>query len=172
MSDNQTPNSITVSPGYVYVPQNESILKAVVASGIVLTFHDRKRDIGGVCYYTHSLRENRGSSPRFAAPAIVATINMLEKRGAVRSDIECVMYGGSINRESERFSIGHSEKNISIGREILIKSSIRKVVLDTGGSWARKIMFNSQSGEAVVARVNQVRDSDWYPALSMNGRKK
>ncbi len=167
MSGQEKLQNVIVFPGYVCVPQKATFLKAVVASGIVITLYDTVSHIGGMCYYTHAIRENNNSSPRFAAPAILSVLQLMEKGGATRQNIECYIYGGAVNEEALRFSAGASEANVRVGKEILTKAGITSYISNTGGGLGRKIIFNSGTGEAIVATVNSVRKSDWYPSLTM-----
>jgi chemotaxis protein CheD len=172
MIDDGELNEYFISPGFVCVPKEPTLLKAVVASGIVVTAYDHRLNIGGMCYYTHPRRQKKQSSPRFAAPAILSFIKIFEDSGCNNEDIEFSIYGGAVNKNANDFVVGLSEDNVIVGKEILAKKGVRLLVADCGGRMARKVIFNSHNGELMVARVQSVRDNDWYPSLTSTGKER
>lgn len=48
-------------------------------------------------------------------------------------------------------------------RRILARLKIPIVSEDIGGTYGRKVIFNTYSGEAVVLKTQQIRKSDWLP---------
>ena len=161
-----------ISPGFICVPKEPTLLKAVVASGIVVTVYDHRLKIGGMCYYTHSRRKSSHSSARFAAPSILSLIKIFEDYGCKNDDLEFSLYGGAINKNATDYIDGLSEDNVIVGKEILEKKGANLLVADCGGRMARKVIFNSHNGELMVARVHSVRDNDWYPSLTSTGKER
>lgn len=154
-----------IEAGAINVPEKPRWVATVAASGIVVTIYDGVRKIGGITHYTHPIRSKGMSNPRFAAPAIVGLVRKLESRGCHRARMEVHFYGAAENNTCARYDGEISKKNIQVGEEVLQKLNIVLSGKDVGGIRARKIMFNSQTGETVVARVNNVRSDDWYPAI-------
>jgi chemotaxis protein CheD len=37
---------------------------------------------------------------------------------------------------------------------------------DTGGNMGRKVVYHTQRNEAVVYKVNNLRQGDWYPYIN------
>lgn len=151
--------------GAINVPEKPVWVATVAASGIVVTIYDSIRKLGGITHYTHPIRQNGLSNPRFAAPAIVGLVQKLEARGCRKNSMEVNFYGAAENHVAPRYKIGLSKQNIEVGEEILEKLDMSLNSKDTGGKRARKIMFNPVTGETVVAKVNNVRSDDWYPLL-------
>ncbi|MBF0245403.1 MAG: chemotaxis protein CheD [Planctomycetes bacterium] len=138
-------------------------MAAVVASGVALTLFDAKRGRGGMGHYIRPLREAGYSTALFAAPAIIALVEMMYAAGSAPEDIEAHLYGGASNPRAKSFASGLADDNVRVGKEILGKLGIPIAGLDVGGVRARKVVFQTATGESVVARVDNVRSSDWYP---------
>lgn len=153
-----------LNPGFVCVPAAPTRLAAVVSSGVAITVYDARRKRGGMSHYTQPLRHSGRSTAIFAAPSIVELIRGLLASGSRERDLEAHLFGGATNPVAVGYVQGLSEKNVEVGEELLRKLRVSVVGKDVGGSRARKILFDSVSGETVVARVERVRASDWYPA--------
>lgn len=155
-----------LKPGYIYLPAQPAQLRTVVASGVVVTLFDMKRKFGGMSHYLRPFREKGLSTAVFAAPAITALTKMFFDAGSHAADIEAHFYGGAVNPDSPGYTSGLSEKNVKVGHEILSKMGIGVCGSDTGGKRARKIVFHTGTGEIMMAKVEAVRESDWYPPLN------
>ncbi|MFZ5570557.1 MAG: chemotaxis protein CheD [Thermodesulfobacteriota bacterium] len=158
-----------VKPGYVYVPAEPTQLRSVAASGIVVTMYDRRRNLGGMGHYIRPVRERGLSTAVFAAPALAALTSMFLETGSEIPDLETHFYGGAVNRQAAGYAPGVSEENVRVGLEILAKMNIGITSRDVGGERARKIVFHTGTGEIMLAKVEAVRASDWYPALDHFG---
>jgi chemotaxis protein CheD len=116
-------------------------------------------------HYLRPYRQSHPSTAIFAAPAIVALVRMFQTQGSSTGDIEAHLYGGAVNPHSLSYVEGLSEKNVQVGLEVLSKLEINIAGQDVGGSRARKIVFNTRTGETLVAKVDRVRETDWYPEM-------
>ena len=163
-SDEVVVQDAFIEPGYAYLPAVPTRLSTVVASGVAVAMYDVRREVGGMNHYVFpKRRQDAPSTARFALPAIVALFNMLRDSGSRTEDIEVHMFGGASNSQSERHVPGLAEDNVRVGREILAKLKLTKIHADTGGARGRKVIFNTKTGETVVAIVERIRESDWYP---------
>ncbi|MEF2144741.1 MAG: chemotaxis protein CheD [Desulfovibrionaceae bacterium] len=103
------------------------------------------------------------STAKYAAPAIVTLVRMLLESGSVVADLETHLIGGGSNPEAEGYQEGLGDQNVKVGLELLDKLNLSSVDMDVGGNWGRKVVFHSATGELVLARVERIRSSDWYP---------
>jgi Chemotaxis protein; stimulates methylation of MCP proteins len=138
-------------------------LCTVIASGVAVTMYDRRQCFGGVGHYSYPFRAGRGSTPDFAAPALVGLIRMFEKAGSDRRNLETYMYGGADNPDAPGYASCRGLTNMRVGYEILGKLGVRIAGSDMGGRFARKLIFYTGTGESVLAKVNDVGLEDWYP---------
>ena len=149
-------------PGFACVPYEPTRIATVVSSGVAVTMYDKKRNFGGMAHFFRPYRENGLSNSKFAAPSIVSLYQMISKRGSTPYDLEAYLYGGAENYKSNRFNESISRNNITVGIEILDKLKIPIIGKDVGGNRGRKIVFHTGTGEVVVAKVDRIRESDWY----------
>ncbi len=156
-------DSYLVRPGYVCLPPRPTRLAVVVTSGVVVTMYDPGSRRGGLSHYFRPIRENEFSTTVFAAPAICALAGMMSGIGSILKNIEAHLYGGAENPGAPGFIPDIAGQNVQVGEEILQKLGIRLNSKEIGGKKPRKIVFHSLTGEIMVARVNNVRQTDWYP---------
>ncbi|MGM0444472.1 MAG: chemotaxis protein CheD [Fibrobacterota bacterium] len=160
-----TGETLFVPVGHCCVPRSPLCLKAVTASGIVITVFEHKKGIGGLCHFSHPYRRGANSSPHFAAPAVYTLIRKIEEFGGRKRYMDVSLYGGAENRNAPRYKRGLSRDNVAVAQELLDKFGIFERSVDTGGTYGRKILFNSWNGETVAAKIQKVRQEDWYPKL-------
>nr|WP_243436097.1 chemotaxis protein CheD [Acanthopleuribacter pedis] len=101
----------------------------------------------------------------YAAPALAWLIRQFLQAGSRREDLEAQIFGGAENRNAADYEPGLGNENVRAGREILQQQGIEIGTMDVGGFRGRKIVFNCRTGESIVARVDRIRSSDWYPRL-------
>jgi chemotaxis protein CheD len=151
--------------GHVRLPAKRAQLFCVAASGVAFTIFDARRRIGGMGHYLRPYRQQGFSTPLYAAPAIVALARMFLDTGSSPTDLEAQIYGGAVNPNVPRYTPGLSEDNVRVGIDLFGMLDIPVIGRDVGGSRARKIVFQTHTGESVVAKVDRVRESDWYPSI-------
>jgi chemotaxis protein CheD len=59
------------------------------------------------------------------------------------------------------------DENVQVAEEILIENRIEIVTKDVGGATGRKVVFHNKTGEILVYKGINIRESDWY---SDNGK--
>jgi len=159
-------DDVYLQPGYICLPARPTKLFTVVGAGIVVTLYDTKKKYGGMNYYVRPKRVRpEHSTPEYACPAIIGLLAMLLKHGSKLEDLEAHMYGGASNSNMSDHIEGLSDDNIKIGFEILDHKKIRIAGKDIGGDRGRKVVFNTSTGETIVAKVDKIRSKDWYPEV-------
>lgn len=171
MNTNAVTKKFFLEPGYVCVPYEPMHLASVIASGVVVTIFDSERKRGGMCVYTHPKRIDNQSTASFAAPSIASLVSMFGELDNVRDSLEAHICGGAVNSTSKYFVPGQSEDNIDVGCQILEKYDIAIVGKDVGGTKGRKVVFHSGTGEIFIAKVSQIRKTDWYPPYCPEERR-
>lgn len=151
-----------VRAGTVVVPDRPERLAAVVASGVVVTAFEATQRRGGLAHFARPLRDGQGSSPWFAAPAIVGLSRLLAMANDP-SRFEIQLFGAADDPNVDGYEPALASENIRVTRELLGRLGLRIASEDFGGLRGRKLVFDTATGECVVARVDQVRTTDWYP---------
>jgi chemotaxis protein CheD len=163
MGENASLRDYFLDPGFVYVPGEATRVCAVASSGIVVTVFDRIKGIGGAAHYVLPIRNGKAATTKYAAPAIVSLVGILVNSGSKSMNLEAHIVGGAANPEVEGFIVGLAEENVRVSHEILGKLGIQVAGTDLGGGRGRKIAFHTGTGELIVAKVDRIRTSDWYP---------
>lgn len=166
MKDKLVKKEIYIKPGFICFPGEPTRIYAVVGASIVVTVFDNYLKCGGMNHYTRPVRKSSGqSTPVYACPAIIGLLNIFFEAGSKPENLEAHIYGGAENSKVEGYINGLNERNIQVGHEILALKNIRIAGKDTGGNRGRKIVFDTFSGEAIIAKVDKIRDLDWYPGV-------
>lgn len=166
MNDKLIKKEAYLKPGFICLSVEPMCIYTVVGSGIVITIFDTKLKCGGMNHYFKPNRESiKDSTPVYACPAIIGLLKMFFDEGSKLEDLEAHVYGGAGNPKIEGYMKGLDQRNIQTGLEILELKKIRIIGRDVGGNRARKIVFNTLTGEVFVAKVDKVRASDWYPQV-------
>lgn len=157
-------DKIYITPGYICVPHNPTLLCGVIGSGVVVTLFDSDRHCGGAAYFIlPQVPENGVSTPYFAIPAVSGLIALMKNNGSKIENLEAHIYGGAENKEHPRFVHGLGLENVKIAQKLFFEKEITIAGMDTGGTKGRKIIFNTGSGDIIAAKVKGIRLSDWYP---------
>lgn len=150
--------------GHVYCPTEPTLIYTVTGSGIAVTFFDKAKKRGVMCHFVFpKIRKGYKSTPLFAAPAIISSLKILADMGSKRNDIECQVFGGAENKESEYHISNLNRDNIESAESIIADQGLTVSSRDVGGNRGRKIIFNAETGETMVMKVNKIRKNDWYP---------
>ena len=158
--------NILVSPGDICFPNEPSSLSAVTGSGIVMTVFDSKRKCGGMCYFIRPLRDNpTEDSPLFACPSIIGLLNKFLVAGSNLTSLNAQLHGGAENPKAKGYTAELGSQNAKAAKEILELKKVHIGGEGVGGTYGRKIVFNTSSGETMIAKVDNIRNSDWYPPL-------
>ncbi len=157
---------IFVQPGYIYVLFEPAILYTALGSGGIIAIFDKIRRFGGMIYYIHPIAQNAYcATAHYAFPGVVHMVNMFIDAGSHVSDLEAHLFGGAENFRSANYTPEIGAKNIQIGRRILELKRVVIISEDTGLNRGRKVAFHSGTGEVLVAKVDRIREDDWYPQL-------
>jgi chemotaxis protein CheD len=150
-----------INAGSVFVPGRASAIRTVVTFGVVVTvFHAKKRK-GGLAHFIFPKRSTQGdSNALYCAPALVTLIKSFKDLGPV-SELEVHLIGGAHYRGAQNVIRKCASENIEVAKEVLALLGVRHYEQDLGGKRARRMMFNTFTGELAVARVDQVRREDW-----------
>jgi len=108
------------------------------------------------------------ATARFGNVATLTLLRLLQGEGTDREALEGQIFGGSSRGpDSPEANIG--QMNVSMVQQILAKQGIAVTSEDVGGTKGRKLIYNTETNEAVVLKVERLREEDWYPYRSVNG---
>ncbi|MCP4686440.1 MAG: chemotaxis protein CheD [Desulfobacterales bacterium] len=154
-----------LKPGYIFMAEKPTAISAVLGSAVSVCIHDRKRNVGGMTHFQLPvIRKRRQATAMYGNVAIPTLIKMLIEDGSELAHLEAQLLGGSYNRAVSPSDIGRD--NITTARRILAMKKVNLASEDTGGEKGRKVVFNTDTNEIAVLKVDKLRDVDWYPYKS------
>jgi chemotaxis protein CheD len=157
---------IFVEPGYVYLPLQPTLLYTVIGSGVVVTLFDKVQRLGGMNYFSKPVCEDENYPTSLCAfPAIIGLLNMFEEAGSQKINLEANIYGGAENPEAENYIPELGEQNIQAAIYTLEQKEIQISNKDVGSTKGRKLIFNSGSGEVLIAKIDNIGKHNWYPKI-------
>ena len=163
-SDNDTElsqgESYYLEPGYIYFTRSSATIRTVVANCVAVCLWDRTLKYGGMNHFLRPFtRDRKDATACFGNIATSTLVRIMEEAGCKRQDIVAQIFGGGMPGKSDQDNIG--KENIRVAREVLARKDIFVISQDVGGKMGRKIIFDTSTGETVVMKVHNVRESDW-----------
>jgi chemotaxis protein CheD len=137
-------------PAEVFVSDKPREIQTILGSCVALCLFNKRLSIGGLNHYLLPVWEGQGlASPKYGNVAIERLVEKMLKTSD-KADITAKIFGGAnlMNLQENVYRIG--ERNISIAEEILASYKIPITGRSVGGSYGRKILFNSSTGEVLV----------------------
>ncbi|MDX9820600.1 MAG: chemotaxis protein CheD [Syntrophales bacterium] len=153
-----------LSPGYIYLSRDPSLISTVVGSGIAVALWDGSAGYGGMNAFLYpEAPGNAERTPLYGDVAVDFLIRMFLEEGSKKKHLKAQLFGGASSGERE--CTGIAMKNISKARQVLRLANVPVISEDTGGRMGRKIVFNTLKNEAIVYKVNTLRKGDWHPYI-------
>ncbi|MEI7473507.1 MAG: chemotaxis protein CheD [bacterium] len=137
------------------------LVSTVLGSCVSVCIWDPNLSFGGINHHIHAKplkKEDRSS--QFGSLAIPHMLKMLVQMGGIKSNFKAHIVGGAQNPTMSSSTIG--KENIAIAEKILRDNYIQIITVDVGGAMGRKVVFDTQTGELAVYKVNSLRESDWH----------
>lgn len=148
--------------GYLFLATKSTVISTVLGSSVSVCIYDRKRKVGGINHFQFPFTGKRNqATAKYGNVATIALIRMMVNNGSKIKHLEAQILGGAYNRKVSPKNIGL--KNIMAARKILIREMISIASEDVGGEKGRKIVFNTDTSEIAVIKVEKLRNKDWYP---------
>ena len=132
---------------------NDVLITYALGSCIGLCFHDPVLKLGALLHIMLPLNMEPGrKNPlKYADSGIRETLRQMELKGAQRSRITVKIAGGAKMFEVNGGSLGNiGQRNIESVHTILRRENIRLLGEQVGGSVARTLLFDVDSGQGCV----------------------
>ena len=151
-------------PGHIYLSQDPSLIWTVLGSCAAVSLWDSKKMFGGMTNFLYPFTaDRRKATVQYGNVAVRCLVKMFLDNGAKKKNLKAQIFGGALSgsADCEKIAI----ENLQIARMILKDYRITVVSEDTGGYMGRKVVYNTSKNEAVVYKVNAIRQDDWYPYI-------
>lgn len=159
-----------ISPGYIAISQEPSLLCSVCGHGVVVVIWDRINRSGGMahCIYPKTGWGQR-STNYHADVAIPSLLRQLTHGNPSLNGCEAQLFGGG-SRAGKSIQ-KRADKIIRTIKKILRKYNIPVISEDIRGSAGRKIVFDTHSGDVFILKTKNIRKTDWTPETLVEPRK-
>jgi chemotaxis protein CheD len=156
--DASRPNHFFLHAGQVRVSTEGQPIVIILGSCVAVCIWDSVSGIGGAAHYLLPVWDGKGTaSSRYGAVAIPALLQELLDAGANKYQLRARVYGGACLFESLRGSRSGQEslgdRNVATAVEFLAKEHIQIVSTDVGGDHGQRIVFQTDTGEAVMKQL-------------------
>jgi chemotaxis protein CheD len=163
MNGNDVPLSeFYLSPGHIYLSQQPTLVSTVLGSCVAVSLWYSKKGYGGMAQFLYPFTGDRNrATPQYGNVALKCLLAMFRETGAPEKHLQAQIFGGALVAPAECMRI--AKENVQMAIKMLGRYRIGIVSEDTGGKMGRKIVYNTQTNEAIVYKVNTLRQADWYP---------
>jgi chemotaxis protein CheD len=159
---NPSPVDYYLVPGDLYISHEPSLVSTVVGSCVAVSIWDSERIFGGMVHYLYPFTADRRQyTARFGNVALRGLVKMFLDDGSLKKNLRAQLFGGAHSGTADCEKIAGA--NVRAARTVLRSHHIPILSEDTGGYMGRKILFNTTKNEALVYKVNNLRQEDWYP---------
>ncbi len=151
-----------LEPGFIFVAIRPTVISTVLGSCVSVCLYDREHKIGGMNHFQLPyIRERHKATACYGNVATSALIRMMIDDGSNLENLEAQIFGGAYNPKISPDDVG--SENIMVARKILEKKRVRVVSEDVGGERGRKVVFDTNTNEIAVLKVDKLRKADLYP---------
>lgn len=157
--------SIYLRPGEMYFTTEQAVVTTLLGSCVSVTMFNRQQGIGSIC---HGLLPRCGELKscdgecleglKYVECAIRRMIKKFDSFSIIRSDIEVKLFGGADMfglKKGDTSAITVGRENIVIAKSVIEADGLRITASDTGGSYGRKILFYTHTGDVYLKRIKQ-----------------
>lgn len=161
---NANPVDYYLSPGHIYLSHEPALVATVVGSCVAVSLWDAQKGCGGMAHFLYPFTGDRQrATAQYGNVAVKYIVRMFLDLGAREKNLRAQIFGGGNSSSADCIRV--ARENVQIARKVLRGHRIGIVSEDTGGNMGRKIVFNTLKNEAIVYKVGNLRQSDWYPYI-------
>lgn len=139
-------------PGDVHVSKSKMHLKTVLGSCIAVCLYDGKLKRGGMNHFVHAYSNGEKKGNKYGDISMTELINSLLESGSSCTDLIASVYGGASGHWNSSIEPPGS-LNKKIALKILGDYGIPVISEDTGGCFGRTVIFNTESNEISVEKL-------------------
>lgn len=159
--------SAKILPGEYYATGDSEIITTVLGSCIATCMFDRERGVAGMNHFMlpssisgaldGGIGQEDMASARYGNWSMEFLVNALLKLGAKKERLEVKIFGGA-HVMGEEAIVNVGKKNIEFVQSYLEREGMRCISQDVGGQEARKVVYTSSTGKAMVKRFKKTNN--------------
>lgn len=151
-----------LKPGFVFLSQKPALISTVLGSAVTVCLWDRKNRFGGMAHFLYpEMTKPRQTTTQYGNVAVWTLIQLLINAGSKKKSLEAQIFGGGDPFSVTPETLGN--QNSFMAKKILLQQGIPISSEDVGGRRGRKLIFKSDTNEALVLKVERLRQEDWFP---------
>jgi chemotaxis protein CheD len=135
-------------PANIFASREIYHITTLLGSCVAVCLYDTRQRFGGMNHFMLPLWNGKGlASPKFGNIAIQQLVRKMEFLGSDKKDLVAKVFGGAavLDVSSELFNVG--SRNADVALSELEALNIKVVASSIKGEKARKIIFNTFTGE-------------------------
>ena len=147
-----TRKNVYIHSGQLHVSDEPCAITTILGSCVAVCIWDVVHGFGGATHYLLPYRASVDhSSLRFGNFAVEELIGQLLNMGGSRRNLQSKLFGGAcIFAGIKRIDEQLGTKNVEVALRMLQQNEIPVITHDVGGPRGRKLIFNTDSGDAWV----------------------
>jgi chemotaxis protein CheD len=151
---------IFLQPGDLYFGDRETRIRTLLGSCVAITLWHPRLLIGGMCHYLlpgcRQWKQGDKLDGRYADEAFLLFLREITNVGTHASEYDVKMFGGGNQFPGHNASnkINVPDKNIQVGKTLLLKHGFRLKSGHMGGDGHRNVMLDIWSGHVWMQHVN------------------
>lgn len=144
-------------PGTIFVSPGPAVISTILGSCVAVCLWDPRHHRGGMNHYLLPLWNGDGlATPRYGDIATEKLLDRMLEGGSRRRDLVAKVFGGAaIQQQAGEQFLRVGERNIDTAYRMLGDLSIPVVGTHVGGSWGKKIYFDTVRGEVLVTVLSR-----------------
>lgn len=164
-NDQREKPRIYLKPGELCIGKRPVVVTTVLGSCVSATFYHQATGLSAIC---HALQPQCSSGEpcpercpvryRYAVCAIQAMTQQMISRGVRPREIEVKLFGGAAligGSHPKTTAISMGRQNVTAAIESIHECGLVLKVMDVGGSFGRKIIFDTATGEILMKRLRR-----------------
>lgn len=143
---------VYLHPGQYVAFAEATHVTTILGSCVSICLYDERSGAGGVNHFVLPDVSPDVSSPRYAGPAFQDLLRRLRGLGARAEDLRAKLFGGA-GTMALSLDTAVGARNVQAARALLGLCEIPIVSEDVGGTFGRKLLFETRGGAAWVRRL-------------------
>jgi len=166
---------IYLKPGELCVSESEIVVTTVLGSCVSVTLYQKPSKWAAIC---HAMQPRCPQAPqcpdlcppkckgryRYATCSVEDMRKRMQSNGLRPKDVEVKLFGGAalIGTQSSTSSDTVGQQNVKAAMEAINNCGLMLKVMDVGGNFGRKIIFDTSTGDVLMKRLHRISVADLH----------
>lgn len=169
-NDQRDKPRIYLKPGELCVSQRPVVVTTVLGSCVSATFFHPATGLAAICHalqpkcpHGELCADGCSVRYRYAVCAITAMARLMIARGVWPRELEVKLFGGAAligTARTETSPASMGQQNVKAALETISDCGLILKVMDVGGAFGRKIIFDTSAGEVLMKRLRRANSID------------